>query len=200
MRYLAYLKNDVIKDNFMDILIKEKMLKGFKEMEILDLGSGSCGRQKDRRLKTVNFTCVEIFKPYVMDCERLGYKAIHADIKDAVQKFPNLSFDIIWALDVLEHLKKSDALEVVKHMERIARKQIIVWIPHGKCPQDAQAIDDRNIYQEHKSTWYAKDFKSRGYQVEVLENYHVDIRSNSKKLSKMKNPVQASQMWAIKYI
>jgi len=198
MRYLAHVKNDVLKDNFMDILIKEKMVKGWKEMEILDLGSGPCNRQKDRRFKGVNFTCVDIFKPYLRECEKLNCKTINADIKEAVESFPDNSFDIIWALDVLEHLKKHHALSVIKRLDKIARKQVIVWIPHGYCPQDADAYEDGNVHQEHLSTWSERDFEKLGYKVEVMKDYYKDIRSFSKSIPQEKGPVPGSQMWAIK--
>jgi len=198
MRFLAYIKNDILGPSFADILIKKKMIKNWKDMKILDLGSGPCYKEEDKRFRGVDITCVDIFKNSLKRCKKLGYKIIHADIRKTVEESPDNSYDIIWAFDILEHLTKRDAIKVLGHMERIAKRQIVISIPEGDYPQDANILEDGNIYQEHKSTWKAADFKKRGYEVEVLKDLNQDIRSQSKSLSKMKKPVTASQMWVVK--
>lgn len=194
LKFLAYIKNDLIKPSFESMLIK-KMVKGWQKMKILDLGCGPCFKEQDKRFHNVDIYCVDIYKPYLKICQEYGFKTIHTDIRQIEKYFPKNSIDIVWLLDVMEHLDKKDGLEVLDKVERIAKKQIIVWVPVGWLPQDIQ--NDGNIHQKHRSAWYKEDFERRGYKCEILLNYHQDIRKYSKKLSYNKEPITAKAMWAI---
>ena len=132
MRFLAYVKNDVLAPSFADILVKEKMPEGWKNMKILDLGSGWCEKIKGGRFKGVDITCVDVFNPYLKDCRRQGFKTINKDIRSFVKNQGDNSFDIVWALDILEHLTQKEAIKFIKHLDRIAKNKIIVWIPAGR--------------------------------------------------------------------
>lgn len=192
---LAYLKNDAFKPSVEDMLIK-RMLKKWRKLTILDLGSGPCNKERDKRFKSVNITCVEIYTPAVKICHEYGFNTIHADIRYINEYFPPKSIDIIWLLDVIEHFPKKEGLRLLDKMEKIARRQILIWTPLGWVPQD---IDySNNKYQRHLSAWFKSDFEKLNYKCEVIRNYHKDIRNLSKSLSKFSDPVSADALWAIK--
>lgn len=211
MRFLAYIKNDVLKPKIEDLLI-EQLIKGWQNMQILDIGSGPCIKLKDRRFKSVDITCLDIFKPYLTPCKQLGFKTVHGDARNLESYFHSKSFDIVLLIDVLEHFTKSDGNKVLRIVEKIARKQIIIWTPVGRYPQDYDCVDEpwkavgklqekqKNKYQQHQSFWHPKDLEKKGYKCTVLKNYHVDIRSVSHELENHPKPVTASQMWAIKLL
>ncbi len=209
MRLLAYVKNDILKPKIWDLLI-EQMIPGWQEMCILDIGSGPCGKLKDRRFRRVDITCLDIFKPYLSVCKELGFKIVYGDAKNLKDYFKPKSFDIVLLIDVLEHFKKPDGKKVLAQVEKIARKQIIIWTPVGWYPQDYDCVDEpwkkigklqveiKNKYQQHLSAWYPKNLEKNGYRCTVLKNYHSDIRIASHELKNLPSPVLASQMWAIK--
>lgn len=70
------------------------------------------------------------------------------------------SFDGIVALDVIEHLKKSDGIKLIKDLEWIAKKKIIILTPSGFMYQGAVG---GNPFQTHLSGWKAKDFYKYGF-------------------------------------
>jgi len=211
MRFLAYIKNDILKPKIWDLLIQH-LIPGWQEMRILDIGSGPCGKLKDRRFRGVDITCLDIFKPYLSVCRGLGFKVVHGDALKLKDYFKQKSFDIVLLIDVLEHFKREDGKKVLAEVEKIAKKQIVIWTPVGWYPQDYDCVDepwktignlqtkDKNKYQQHISAWYPKDLEENGYRCTVLEDYHPDIRIASHELKSHPSPVLASQMWAIKLL
>lgn len=209
MRFLAYIKNDILGPKIEDLLI-EKLLPGWQDMRILDIRSGPCRKLKDRRFRSVDITCFDIFEPYLSVCKQLGFKVVHGDALSLKDYFNPKSFDIVLLVDVLEHFKKSDGNRVLAQVEKIARYQIVIWTPVGWYPQDYDCVDEqwktddnlksrgKNKYQQHISAWYPKDLEKKGYRCEVLKNYHPDIRSVSHELKNHPSPILASQMWAVK--
>ncbi|MBI2034162.1 MAG: class I SAM-dependent methyltransferase [Candidatus Levybacteria bacterium] len=209
MRFLAYIKNDILGTKIEGFLIKQ-MIPQWKEMQILDLGSGPCQKLKDRRFRGVDITCFDIFQPYLSVCQRLGFKTVHGDARKLNYYFKSKSFDIVLLIDVLEHFTKMEGDKVLSRVEKIARKQIIIWTPVGWYPHDYDCVDDawkafgnlrtqqKNKYQQHQSSWHPDDLEKKGYTCTVLKDYHFDIRSVSHDLQHHPTPVHASQMWAIK--
>ncbi len=66
------------------------------------------------------------------------------------------------AIGLVEHLKKKDSLLLMKKMEKIATKLVIIGTPNGFIPQDEY---DSNPYQVHQSGFTISDFTKRGYTV-----------------------------------
>lgn len=136
-------------------------LKGMDS--VLDLGCGSWSPLQ--KIKKDFFSVgVDIFQPVI---GRIKRNKIHDEYKivDVMQIdkfFKKKSFDAVIALDLTEHLKKKEGLTLLKRMESIGRKKVIVLTPNGFTDQDpAQG----NPYQVHQSGWQVEDFARRGYRV-----------------------------------
>lgn len=164
-------------------------------MKIVDLGCGPCYKERDTRVLGVDITCVDIYEPYLQICRSYGFETIHVDIREIENYFLYKSVDIIWLLDVIEHVEKSEALKLLETIEKIAKKQIIIFAPSGEMPQEER---DGNVYQRHISTWSIREFEIKGYKCELLVKYHRDIRHQTKELSKSPVPISADALWAIK--
>lgn len=147
---------------FRDCLKKE-----LKEDEsVLDLG---CGRNSSLRCCSVSYSVgVELFEPYLEESKKMEIhnEYILADIRKV--EFKPKSFDSILALDVLEHLTKKEGLNLIKKMENIARKRIIIFTPNGYLCQDEY---DGNEVQVHKSGWTVGEFKKLGYEVKGINGW-----------------------------
>ncbi len=76
--------------------------------------------------------------------------------------FKKKQFDAVVALDVIEHLPKEKGWELLRKMNGLAKKRIILLTPNGFVPQHPY---DGNTFQEHLSGWTVKDFRSRSYRV-----------------------------------
>ena len=90
------------------------------------------------------------------------------DIRSLNEHFPPDSFDCVVALDVIEHVEKKDGHALLKAMESIASRRVIVFTPNGFLFQPP-APD--NPYQEHVSGWEVEDFLKLGYRVKGVNGW-----------------------------
>ncbi|OGV71049.1 MAG: hypothetical protein A2283_01910 [Lentisphaerae bacterium RIFOXYA12_FULL_48_11] len=64
-------------------------------------------------------------------------------------------YDVVICGDMIEHVEKSEALQLLEDMKNRARHAVIVILPLGECPQGAVY---GNEYEVHRSTWNKEDF------------------------------------------
>lgn len=154
---------------------------------ILDLG---CGQGKPmamiklwRNIK--NAVGVDLYKPYIKLAKKLKLhdKYIISDIRKI--KFKPKSFDIVLASHIVEHLSKVDAWKLIKKMEKIAARQVVIATPIGEI---YQPMFDDNKLQEHKSHFFPEEFEKRGYKT-VRYGYRWILDEHSSGLvHKVQNP------------
>jgi len=122
-------------------------------------------------------------------CEEALFRwaAIHAnpiclDAKYIGDIFQPDFYDVVFLLDVLEHMEEESALAAIEGAEKIARYQVIVATPDGYQPFDNwQSIvtPDSDVpcpeNMVHKSGWSHEFFQERGYNVIIQPNLHKDI-------------------------
>jgi len=142
-----------------------QQMKGFKS--VLDVGCGDGDvmaiLNNDRKF---NVTGIDLFKPFINRARKTGAykKLLIGDIRDL--EFNDGSFDVVLSSQVVEHLKKKEALRMIKEMERIAKKRVIIATVVGFLPfHPIDGDDDGNDLQEHKSGWEVDEFRKLGYTV-----------------------------------
>lgn len=130
---------------------------------VLDVGCGNdspLGRIKRTFVSEgidIYKKCIDVSKKRKLhDSYRLG------DIKRLQKYYEPKSFDTVISIDVIEHLTKKQSLKMIKDMEMIARKKIILMTPRGYIDQHAY---DGNPYQQHHSGWQAKDLEDLKYKM-----------------------------------
>jgi len=131
---------------------------------ILDIGCGKGEPMKFiNRKGSFKVVGMDIFQPYLMECKELGVynECVRCDIR--CLPFQTKSFDIVVCMAVLEHLPKNEGTKLIKDMEHIARKQVIVSVPKGVYEQ--YNATDGNPAQVHKAFWWPDDLKKLGYRV-----------------------------------
>jgi SAM-dependent methyltransferase len=113
---------------------------------------------------------VELFMPYLLTSKK---KILHRDYILGDMRnigFKSNSFDCVMALDVLEHLTKPEGYELLREMERIAKRKVIIFTVNGLVPQKEY---DKNPLQVHKSGWCAKELTGLGYEVSGMNGLSV---------------------------
>lgn len=126
-----------------------------------------------QRIKAATRIGLDAFRP-VMDSMQEGVVNIQYDLNLGISNlFLDNTLDCIIGIDVIEHLHKSAAFELLKDCESIARKYLMFFVPVGEHPQ---VKDDRGFgndyYQTHRSSWSPKEMEVLGYDVCFIENYH----------------------------
>lgn len=99
------------------------------------------------------------------------------DALEALIALQDKSVDSIFLLDVIEHLEKEAGIKVVAEIERIARRQAVIFTPLGFMPQHLEANESDawglsgGKMQEHKSGWLPEDFGEE-WEFYICEKYH----------------------------
>jgi len=132
------------------------------EWTILDVG---CGRSSILRLvkKGSYRVGLDFYEPYILESEKSSIhdKYVLGDAR--VLPFKSNHFDCAVANGVLEHLEKQDGLKMIREMERVAKKKIILTTPNGFLP--AYAGPEDNPEERHLSGWTIDELKKLGFKV-----------------------------------
>ena len=136
-----------------------------KRWTILDVG---CGRQSvlSEVKKGVHLVGLDNYEPYIHKSRQKGIHDEYVFGDARALPFTNDSFDCVIAIEVLEHLSKEDGIKMLKEMERVARKRIILTTPNGFLPTYAGLED--NPSESHLSGWNARELQKLGFKVRGL--------------------------------
>jgi len=140
---------------------KAETLAWFKSNEstiktVVDIGAGSGTyikliKEEAQCCVDANWIGVEIWKPYIEEfkLETRYTQIINQDIRTV--DWTTLNPDVVIAGDVLEHMTKQQAVELVDRILSVA-KTLIVSIPIRYMPQDEHAYE--NPHEAHiKDDW-----------------------------------------------
>ena len=130
--------------------------------DVLDVG---CGKTMNmRRLGVKHSTGIDGYAPYLDEAKKnnLHDNYVLGDVRDLEKYFKPGQFDTVLALDVIEHLTKEDGLLMMRSMEKIARRKVVLFTPSGFLPQKSY---ENNDLQEHLSGWEPKEMEQYGYKV-----------------------------------
>jgi hypothetical protein len=129
---------------------------------VLDVGSGA---SMDLRWFGVKH-CVGI-EAYQPDYEKALQNGSHDEmvlgtVCELDKHFKPNQFDACLSVDVIEHVTKEDGLKMMRDMEAIARRKIVIITPNGWLEQHHTEEGDLQV---HLSGWEASEMKGYGYRV-----------------------------------
>jgi 2-polyprenyl-3-methyl-5-hydroxy-6-metoxy-1,4-benzoquinol methylase len=137
--------------------------------KVLNVGVGPGTSWLAQQLPFIQFKeldNIDVHKPYLDKAAEVPWSAgkvnfIHGDILEQdVSKY-----DLLLMFDVLEHLPKDRALELLKTKPR---KIMFVPLENGYIRPNTTGVPSEN----HISKWTAQEFRDLGFSVEVIENFH----------------------------
>jgi len=128
---------------------------------VLDVG---CSDGRGSEVLTGAFGC-DIHRPTLRTARDDGRRCpvTQADVRRL--PFQSASFDVVVALDVVEHFDKPDALKVVAEMTRVSRNLVVVMTPAGFVPQPPTETEP---WQEHRCGFDAAELAALGFEVRGL--------------------------------
>ncbi len=137
-----------------------EIIQCIKPRTFLDLGAGagkygSMVKQTDSSIET---TAVEIEKDYIekFNLRSMYHQVWNISVTDILQpKYYDSSFDVTMIGDILEHLKKSEGVDLLNFLIYRCR-WIIVEFPHRYL----QNTVDGYTSEAHISVWAENDFLS----------------------------------------
>ena len=103
----------------------------------------------------------DIWQPCVDMHNRTGsYR--HCYQADILKLALTAKYDAVVICDVLEHLAKDEAIDLLDRIENCATKKVIIFTPNGFIENDE---GDGDPYQAHLSAWGPADYSEREYKV-----------------------------------
>ncbi len=156
---------------------------------LLDIGPGI---RPTKLVDSKIHICAEPHKEYIdhyndlrnssLTTDKSSYQIwLQLDWQKCTEQFPPKAVDCVVLMDVVEHLDKSEGLELLAKTEYLSKGQIVVFTPLGFMPQcHPDGIDAWGLgggsRQEHKSGWMPEDFSSR-YLILLCRQFHFSDHS-----------------------
>jgi len=112
--------------------------------------------------------------------EKHNVVVIKYDILNLKQIIRNKSYDSVALFDFLEHLEKNAALELLKTLEDVVKKQIIIYVPIQKPITNLGSIIKAQAERKkqnlsmgnHLSTWTPDELSELGFIGEYSKYLH----------------------------
>ena len=130
---------------------------------LLDVGCGS-DSPVQALPKDIYTVGIDSFEPSINKSKDKGIHKLYVldNVLNVNQHFGPRSFEIVLALDLIEHLEKEDATKLISKLEKIATSQVVLFTPNGFLPQGEF---NNNVYQIHKSGFTVSDLTNLGYKI-----------------------------------
>ena len=168
------------KNNAIHKILEKNGLWPFKKIEtVLDV---ACGLSlKSKFLAPPVIVGVDVHEPYLRAIESdVPYAVIKYDVRKLQDIFIDNSYDIVYALDIIEHLTKDESLELLKTCKKIAKKAVVIETPNGYIPQniDIQGFD-ADHWQTHRCGWEVNELEELGFKCVIRDYVMQDIKRHT---------------------
>lgn len=170
------------RENTIVKIFSDQNLWRFKEGEIVSILDVACGLSlKSKFIPATIRVGVDIYDKYFEHIEaEVPYVVIKYDVRRLEEIFVPKSFDLVIALDIIEHLEKDESLSMIKQCEEIAKKAVILETPKGYTPQDIDIWGyGGHTYQTHRCGWEPEELEGLGYNVIVRDYMMSDVKRHT---------------------
>lgn len=130
-------------------------------------------------LKSQHVPCLvrvgfDLHRPYLEKArEQAGgirWIPVQGDVTKISEVFLPNSFDLVLALDIIEHVEKDQALKLLADLEEIAKVAVILETPNGLLPQNMDILGfGQHHLQTHRCGFEKEELEELGYQVFVRD-------------------------------
>jgi SAM-dependent methyltransferase len=171
----------------------------WKNGEIISILDVACGLSlKSKFIPAQIRVGVDIYDKYFDHIEaEVPYVVMKYDVRKLNEIFVPKSFDLVIALDIIEHLEKQESLDMIAQCEKIARKGVILETPNGYIPQNLDILGHGgHEFQTHRCGWDPAELEKLGYKV-IVRDYKM---SNAKRHDKLDIDPNIQLIDAIKFV
>lgn len=130
------------------------------EARVLDVGSSDGSGSAVLVDRSVD--AVDIHRPSLVAAQSAGRRGLCVQADVLSMPFRDGAYDLVTALDVIEHFTKDEGLRLLDELERVCHGFVVVQTPRGFVPQAGRPGQP---WMEHKSGWMPVDLEERGYEV-----------------------------------
>jgi hypothetical protein len=167
MRFLS-IKLPITLEAIVENEIWAVSLKASRKITVLDLGAGSAPYWRAKRLsqalvdKVVGLTLLDASSEFDNEeLEGIILKRKNGLVPKDLEQIDENEFDLVLALDLIEHLPKHEGYALLYHLDRIAKFSSVISTPTGFAWQPPA---NNNRYNAHISEWRVKELKKLGWK------------------------------------
>jgi hypothetical protein len=122
--------------------------------------NGAEARQAPREKWRVRIDGIEGYAGYLTPVHAYVYNDIRiGNALDLLPAIPDGAYDLVMAIDILEHFDAAEGETFLRHCRRIARRMALVSTPKTFIEQHVEA----NPFEDHRSLWSREDLARQGY-------------------------------------
>jgi hypothetical protein len=134
---------------------------GLGEIQVLDVGGGYgiLWQEILERNPRIRLTIIDPL--HVSSDKDPAHERIQSTFLESSERFAPDSFDVVTAIDLLEHLPKHDGYAFLYEMERIAKRHVVIYTPNGFVWQPPSL---NNPFNAHLSSWSVDDLRNFGFR------------------------------------
>lgn len=127
---------------------------------------GDKARLRSKHEWSIKIDGIEGFAEYMTPVQEWAYnKVFIADAIDCLSSMADNSYELLIAVDILEHFEKEDGFKLLSEMKRVASKAALVSTPKEFIVQDVPA----NPLENHRSVWSEEELSGYGF-AEIVPN------------------------------
>lgn len=150
----------------------------------LDVGCGPVG--EDGRTKyELNVPTRVGLDPRIEDGASGTRMFLRGVAPEALARFDDAGFDLVYALDVVEHLERAASEQAIREMQRIARRRVVVFTPNGFRANLQSGVR----WMEHLCGWTAAELAALGFAVATWDFAYSFEQEN--------DPAPEAALWAV---
>ena len=160
-----------------------RLFSDWRYKRYLDIGAGAgkYGKMIKSLVGDCHVTGVEVDKEYIenFDLQSTYDEIISDDIRTVIDGAQNVTYDVIIIGDIIEHLPKSDGLNLI-HFYVYRCKRMLIIYPSRYVQYDV----DGKKSESHRSVWGPQDFgyfefehKSSGYMNLVIVKGYLEDKN-----------------------
>ncbi len=130
---------------------------------VLDVGCGPVtdGRAKYQPGDPPTYLGIDAVAP----CDKRGF--MRGRLPEAMSWVWWQAFDLVMALDFIEHLERAAGERLIREMKRTAKRAVLIFTPNGFRDNSHNAKGDPLL--EHRDGWTAAELEAHGFEVEVWD-------------------------------
>lgn len=140
----------------------------YPEGEIVSVLDVGCGLALKSQFITAQIRVgLDAWRPYLEKIDAtVPYVTINADAMKIDELFLPNSFDLVLILDLIEHLEKPEAIELIRKAEVLARKGVVLETPKGFLAQNIDILGmGGDHFQTHRCGFETEELREMGYDV-----------------------------------
>ncbi|OGY84581.1 MAG: hypothetical protein A3F54_05755 [Candidatus Kerfeldbacteria bacterium RIFCSPHIGHO2_12_FULL_48_17] len=142
---------------------RELFIKYLKGQSILDIG---CGAGRDVAWfseQGYHVTGIDLSEKLICKAKVCAPQAVFMNIDMRKVKFPDNTFDGVWACASLLHLKKAEVAAALQDWERVLKEEGVLFV--GVREGAGEVMEDGKWYANYSAEELAKYIKKAGFKI-----------------------------------